>query len=281
MNNMQLLQNHICEKHFAFNIWDFESAQAVIDAAASIKQNVILQTSVGIYERLCKKVFVEFIKEYSCFRGIQAWLNLDHCKDKKILFSAVDSGWDMVMADGSTMNLKDNIIFCNEIISYAHKSGVLVEAEVGAVKGIEDDLSVQQESIAQPKEIKRFLSKVDADFIAVAFGNAHGEYKVAPKLHYDLVEYTTSITSKPFVVHGGSGLSDEVIKKLVSIKGVGKINISTDLKLAYKRGLERAYREWSQPINASEMIRDEIFNTTVSKMKLLDDGTSSRRLDNL
>lgn len=256
-------------QYFAFNIWDFESARAVIDAATSIRHDVILQTSTGIYKSLSARVFSGFVKSYAADRGIHAWLNLDHCKEKETIFHAVNSGWDMVMADGSSLPIRQNIAFTNEIISYAHSRGVLVEAEVGQVKGIEDDVIVRQDAIASREEIAEFLHKTDVDFIAVAFGNAHGEYKAEPDLHYDLVEYTTSITDKPFVVHGGSGLSDEILTKLIHIPGVKKLNISTDLKMAYKRGIQKAVSSWSQPINASKIIHDEIMSEAVAKMKLL------------
>ncbi len=256
-------------QYFAFNIWDFESARAVIDAAESIRHDVILQTSTGIYKSLPARVFSDFVKSYAAYKGIQAWLNLDHCKEKETIFHAVNSGWDMVMADGSSLPIQQNVDFTNEVISYAHSRGVFVEAEVGQVKGIEDDVIVRQDAIASREEIAEFLHKTDVDFIAVAFGNAHGEYKAEPDLHYDLVEYTTSITDKPFVVHGGSGLSDEVLTKLIHIPGVKKLNISTDLKTAYKRGIEKSCGAWSQPINASKIIHDEIMSEAVAKMKLL------------
>ena len=259
-------------QHFAFNIWDFESAKAVIDAASLLHQDVILQTSTGIFKVIPAKAFAEFVHAYAKHLGIHAWLNIDHCKEKETLFSAVDNGWDMIMADGSSLPIDQNIEFAKEIVTYAHAHNVFVEAEVGQVKGIEDDVIVQQDTIADRNDVQKFLSSVDIDFIAVAFGNAHGEYKAEPKLHYDLVEYTTTITKKPFVVHGGSGLSDEVLSRLIAIPGVKKLNISTDLKLAYKRGIEKAARDWRQPIDASLMIHDEIMRVAVSKMKLLPGG---------
>ena len=260
------------EKHFAFNIWDFESARAVMDAAKSLNQNVILQTSTGIFKVLPQEQFASFVHSYSESIGIHAWLNIDHCKEKDTLFKAVDSGWDMIMADGSSLPVEENVAFTKTIIEYAHEKDVLVEAEVGQVKGIEDDVVVQQDAIASRADIELFLNSVDIDFIAVAFGNAHGEYKVPPNLHYDLVEYTTSITEKPFVVHGGSGLSDEVLTRLMHIKGVGKLNISTDLKLAYKAGMEKALSSWTQPIAAADIIHDEIMTVAASKMRLMPGG---------
>lgn len=264
MNNLL-----VKELHFAFNVWDFDSAKAVIDAAASINQNVILQTSTGIFKVLPQGVFSRFVKDYASYKGVKAWLNIDHCKEKETLKLAVDSGWDMIMCDGSSMPVGQNIAFTNEIAEYAHQHGVLVEAEVGQVKGIEDDIVVQQDSIASKDEIKRFLNEANIDFIAVAFGNAHGEYKVEPNLHYDLVEFTTSLSDIPFVVHGGSGLPDEVLSRLINIHNVVKLNISTDLKSACRRGMTKAVNNWSQPIKATDLIHDEVMAVAVSKMKLI------------
>lgn len=264
-----LIKNH---KHFAFNIWDFESARAVMDAAASIKMDVILQTSTSIYKKIPGKIFAEFVKKYSAYKGIHAWLNIDHCKEKEMLFSAVDNGWDMIMVDGSSLPICHNIALTNEVATYAHEHGTLVEAEVGQVKGVEDDVIVRQNSIAAKEDIVKFLNETNVDFLAVAFGNAHGEYTVKPDLHFDLIEYTNAISNKPFVVHGGSGLSDEILIKLLNIKGVNKINISTDLKMAYKRGIEKANQYWTQPIAAVDCIHDEIMAMVVSKMKLIDFG---------
>lgn len=262
-HDLQLFQ------HFAFNIWDFESARAVIDAAASLRQDVILQASAGIYRSLPAAPFSRFVKDYAAYKGIRAWLNIDHCKEKELLFHAVENGWDMIMADGSPLPLEENVSFVNEVAGYAHDHGVLVEAEIGQVKGVEDDAAVRQEKRTSRDEIARFLDSADIDFIAVAFGNAHGAYHAEPELHYELVEYTTSVTDKPFVVHGGSGLSDRALSRLIGIKGVGKLNISTELKQAYKRGMERAVELWDQPITAAKLIHDEIMRTAALKIKLL------------
>lgn len=261
--------NNVC---FAFNIWDFESAKAIIDAASIIKQDVILQTSTSVFSVLPLRVFSSFVKEYSEYKEVNALLNLDHCKDKKLLFSAIDNGWDMVMADGSSFSVEENIRFTNYVTDYAHGNNVLVEAEVGQVKGIEDNLNVREDEVASKEDIALFLDSTDIDYIAVAFGNAHGEYKVEPNLHYELVEYTTSITDKPFVVHGASGLSNDILIRLSSINGVGKINISTDLKMAYKRELEKSLSNWKQPIDASSTIYNAVMDVAISKMKLLDGG---------
>ena len=261
--------------HFAFNIWDLESAKAVIDGAYEMKQDVILQTSVGIYKSIAPKAFIKFVKEYAKEKKINVWVNLDHCKDIELTKDAIDNGWDMVMFDASSLPLHENIKYTNEIIKYAHDRNCLVEAEVGQVKGIEEDIEVTNEAIASKDEIKQFLDSCDVDMIAVAFGNAHGNYVAPPVLHYDLVEYTTSISNKPFVVHGGSGLSEDVLKRLIRIDGVKKINISTEVKHAYRQGIINAKEnglfeeETFQAQNVCNKIHDYISSLVKSKLELL------------
>ena len=150
-----------------------------------------------------------------------------------------------------------------------------MEAEVGAIKGVEDDIEVIDEALASREDIKTFLDSTDIDLIAVAFGNAHGEYRTPPNLHYDLVEYTTSITDIPFVVHGGSGLFDAELKRLIAIPGVRKINISTEVKLAYRAGILRAEdtdlleQSGFQATKVDKLIREEIERLVISKLGLL------------
>ena len=259
---------------FAFNIWDISSARAVIDAAAEMKQNVILQTSASIYKDVLPRRLREFVTGYQQDAGIKAWLHLDHCKSPEIIYDAIENGWDSVMIDASAKSIDENIRITNEITEYAHSRNIPVEAEIGQVKGIEDDIVVRSAAVASREDIDRFIEETDVDLIAVAFGNAHGEYKSPPELHYDLVEYTTCKTDIPFVVHGASGLSNEVIEKLLAINGVLKINVSTEVKLAYLEGIRRAQTkglletEGFQAIKVQEIINRSIQELAISKLAL-------------
>lgn len=227
----------------AFNIWDIHSAKAVMDAAAKRKTNVILQTSSGIYQQLDVKETRTFIKSYAKKKKINAYLHLDHCKDLKVIENAISMEWDSVMIDASDLSIEENIRRTNQIIEIAHKAKVLVEAEVGQIKGTEDNIHVQQHRIASRDEIKRFLMETNVDMIAVAFGNAHGMYKGKPKLDYNLIDYVAQISKIPFVVHGGSGMDDAEICKLSQTGNVKKINISTEVKLAYRKGILDSLKE--------------------------------------
>lgn len=263
------------QKLFAFNIWDINSARAVIDAAADMDKDVILQISAGIYEKITPMQLREFVTSYTEDLTINAILHLDHCGNEKMIMDAIHNGWDMVMIDASAKEIDENISVTNRIAQYAHERGVLVEAEIGQVRGVEDNISVENDKVADRKDITKFLKHTDIDYIAVAFGNAHGLYKGTPRLHYELIEYTGTVSSKPFVVHGGSGLDNNTLKELLSFENVKKINISTDVKLAYKQGIQNAIkdnmfeRQEFQAVMVEQYIYEEIGNLVKGKLRLL------------
>ena len=271
MNNYLFEQKAV----FAFNIWSIDSARAVIDAAAEKKTNVILQTSSGVFEKIAKKQLREFVSSYASDQGIRAWLHLDHCRKTTLVREAVDWAWDSVMIDASDRSVGENIAATNAITGYAHEQGVLVEAEVGQIRGAEDNIVYAQSQIASLEDIDRFLRETEVDMIAAAFGNAHGIYQSEPQLHYEIVEYITEKTEIPFVVHGGSGMTDGAVRRLLEIPNVRKINISTDVKLAYREGIMTAYknglmeRDGFQAVDVEHLIHESIGSMVRSRLSLL------------
>jgi len=263
--------------HFAFNIWDFTSAQAVMDAARNMGQDVILQTSANIYMSLPQRELRQFVSSYAERLGINVWLNLDHCRDERMVRDAIDKGWDSVMLDMSEKSLAENIEAVNSLQAYVEglEQKPYIEAEVGVLQGTEEDISSIEGLIASREDIDKFAEMAKFDALAVAFGNAHGTYRVPPNLHYDLVEYAIEKSGKPFVVHGASGLSDEAVSKLAAIRGVRKINISTDLKLAALQGYREAegkgfFAETGfQPVQISQYVREAVKNKALAKLSIL------------
>lgn len=271
------MENYLRAKKalFAFNIWDINSAKAVMDAASVENKNIILQTSASLYRKIPQKQLREFISSYETECGVKTWLHLDHCRDMEIIEDAIRRGWDSVMIDASDKPIEENIRLTNLVTEKAHEKGVLVETEIGQVQGCEDGVEARNAAVASTEDIDWFLAQTSPDMLAVAFGNAHGIYQGEPDLHYGLVEYTVQHTEIPFVVHGGSGMSDEVIHRLLSIHGVKKINISTEVKMAYQQGIEQAIRQGMletqsvQPIKVEEMIHNSIQNLIRKKLQLL------------
>ncbi len=263
------------EQYFAFNIWNIESAKAVIDAASQVKRNLILQTSTKAFQQIDKEEMRFFVTNYAKRKGICAYLHLDHCKKMALIKEAVSSGWDSVMIDASEQPILENIKRVNEVCNIAKEHGILVEAEVGQITGVEEEIKVQEAGIARIEDVKQFLEGTEVDMLAVAIGTAHGLYKGTPGLHYDLLSQVTEFTDIPLVIHGGTGLGEGELRRLLSNKSVKKINISTDVKLAYRQGICESLKNGEleaagfDPLKVTEAIRHSICKMVKKKLMLL------------
>lgn len=273
---MQKYIHHNSQQYFAFNIWSIESAKAVMDGASVMKRDLILQTSMKAYELLDKRELRIFVNSYADKVGIHIYLHLDHCKRMDFIQEAIACGWDSVMIDASDQSLQENIRLTNLVCDLAKNKKVLVEAEVGQIVGQEDEIFVTESGIAKIEDVRVFLENTNVDMLAVAAGTAHGLYRGIPKIHYQLLEQVIDLTDIPLVIHGGTGLTDETFLRLLSYQNIKKINISTDVKLAYRQGIEESiqsgYMERSgfDPLKVNSRIHDAIENMTISKMKLLE-----------
>ena len=267
--------HHDSQQYFAFNIWSIESAKAVLDGAAALNSDVILQTSMKAYELLDKKELRAFVSSYADKIGIHAYLHLDHCKRLDFIKEAIHYGWDSVMIDASDLPLNENIRLTRIVCDNAKSRNVLVEAEVGQIAGQEDALSVTTEGIAKIEDVELFLENTSIDMLAVAVGTAHGLYKGTPLLHYDLIDKVVHLSDIPLVIHGETGLTEETFSHLLSYRNIKKINISTDVKLSYRQGIEESIdngyllREGFDPLKIHKKIHDAIMDMTVTKLKIL------------
>ncbi len=263
------------QQYFAFNIWSIESAKAVIDAASQMKCNIILQTSMKAFEQIDKKEFYAFVRSYEQKKGIKAYLHLDHCKEMNFIQEAAECGWDSVMIDASDKPLSENINLTNKVVKLVRKRGILVEAEVGQICGQEDEVTSVGTGIAKMDDIEKFIKSTDIDMLAAAVGTVHGLYRGVPDIRYDMLDEIGRITDIPLVIHGGTGLTNEILLKMLIYKNVKKINISTDVKLAYKRGIEESIQmgvmeqNGFDPLKVEWFIHDEIQNMVMNKLKLL------------
>ncbi len=262
-------------QYFAFNVWSIPSAKAVMDAASQLKCDIILQTSMKAFQQLDIEEFHAYVKSYSQKKKINTYLHLDHCRTLDWIHTAIEYGWDSVMIDASDKPLDENIRFTNEVADLAARKGVLVEAEVGQIRGQEDEISSVEAGIARMEDIDRFVKNTRIDMLAAAIGTVHGQYKGVPNLHYQMISEINEITDIPFVIHGGSGLSDEILSRLLSYRNVKKINISTEVKLAYKCGIEESIykngveKSGFDPLVINSQIHASIQNMTTDKLRLL------------
>ena len=238
----ELLNKAKAEKYAvgAFNIVDYATLQAVVDAAEEEKAPAIIQTSASSTVKYYGyKPLFDMVANVAGPSKIPFALHLDHCKDLDMVYACIDSGWTAVMYDGSSYAFEVNLKNSKDVVARAHAKGVSVEGEIGAVWGVEDDINVDehQDLLADPEKAVQYAEESGVDAFAPAIGTAHGLYKGEPKLDYEGLEKIAKRVAAPIVIHGGTGLADEVFRKLIKLGGA-KINVSTQLKIGFFDGFK-------------------------------------------
>jgi fructose-bisphosphate aldolase class II len=236
----------------AFNIFDYLSAKAAIDAAIEADTPILLQTSVGTVKKFGPAVLFDFIDVLRRNSRVSVLIHLDHCTNVELAKECVDSGWDSVMIDMSEKPLDENIALTAEVKKYAEKKNVCVEGELGVITGVEEEISADAGRLASYEDSLKFLEGTKIDAFAPAIGTAHGLYKTEVKLNYDLVKRLADSTSVPVVVHGGTGLSDKQFAEMIAC-GASKINVSTALKHAYIDGLHSYWDNHKDEYNPARL----------------------------
>jgi fructose-bisphosphate aldolase class II len=217
----------------AFNIVNDLTMLAVLDAAAQTESPVIIQVSVKTVKLFGAKLIQRMFEEMASHSPIPATLHLDHCPDVKMIKTCLDAGWNSVLFDASNLNYEDNLRQTKEVVAMARKCGAAVEGELEAVYGVEDGVgSDHQGDLVPLDKCVEFLEQTGIDSFAPAIGTAHGLYKSAPKIDFERVHKIVAAHPTPIVLHGGTGLTDDVFKRLIA-EGCAKVNISTMLKITY------------------------------------------------
>ncbi len=252
----------------AFNVNNMEIIQGIVEAAKEEKSPLILQVSAGARKYaspIYLKKLVEAAVEDS---GLDIVLHLDHGEDFEICKKCIDDGFTSVMIDGSKYPLEENIALTKKVVEYAHDKGVVVEAELGRLAGIEDNVNVSQRDafLTDPEEAAEFVEKTGVDSLAIAIGTSHGAYKFKgePKLDFERLKKIASlIPDTPLVLHGAStvlpefvkacneyggnipgaqGVPEDMIREATRL-GVCKVNIDTDLRLAMTAAVRKYLAE--------------------------------------
>ena len=218
----------------AFNVVDYLSIEAVVAAAEAKKAPVIIQTSSGTIKRFGIENIVTMVKMAAKDSTVPICLHLDHGTDVEVIKEAIHKGYSSVMIDASKYPFEENVAISKKVVEEAASFGVAVEGEIGIVGGVEDDIVVEADDAiyTTPEEAIEFQKRSGVDFLAAAIGTAHGFYKVAPKLDINTLREIRNNTDFPLVVHGGTGLSEDVVKELVEAGGA-KFNVSTQIKQTY------------------------------------------------
>lgn len=280
----------------AFNVNNMEIIQAIVDAAAENNSPVILQASSSAikYARInyLMKMIEAAVEEHP---NVPIAIHLDHGPDFETCKKCVDAGFTSIMFDGSKYDFEENIRLTKEVVDYAHAHGVVVEAELGKLAGIEDEVNVSADEAkyTDPAQAEEFVRRTGVDSLAIAIGTSHGAYKFKgeAKLRFDILkEIKERIPNTPIVLHGAStvipelvdtcnkyggnipgakGVPDEILHE-ASISGVSKINVDTDLRLAMTAGIRKVFVEDPSAFDPRKYLtpaRDLVKETVSHKIK--------------
>lgn len=249
----------------AYNFSNLEQLKAILQASENKKCDVIVQTSTSAIKYMGLDVVVAMVKELSKNLTIDVCLNLDHGKDLNLIKQCIDKGYTNVMIDASDLPLEENIKITKQVVEYAHKFGVTVEAELGSLKGIEDEVIANSNVFTKPEEALYFVKNTGVDSLAISIGTSHGAYKFKGESYLDIerLQQIKALINIPLVLHGASSVSDNLKNKFIAsggsignakgvssdnllqaIKnGICKINVDTDLRIAFTTGVRNALKD--------------------------------------
>ncbi len=267
----------------AFNVNNMEIVQGITEACAEEKAPVILQVSKGARAYANHNYLVKLVEAaIVCNPDLPIALHLDHGPDFETCKSCIDGGFTSVMIDGSSLPFEENIAVTKKVVEYAHAHGVVVEAELGTLAGIEDDVKVSAEdsSYTRPEEVEEFVSKTGCDSLAIAIGTSHGAYKfkpgTKPQLRFDVLkEVEKNLPGFPIVLHGSSSVPQEYVQMINEHGGnmpgaigvpedqlreaarsaVCKINIDSDLRLAMTGTIRKFFDEHPDKFDPREYLK--------------------------
>ena len=285
----------------AFNVNNMETIQGIVEAGEETKSPLILQVSKGARDYANMVYLKKLVEAAVLTSSIPIALHLDHGDTFEICKQCVDDGFTSVMVDASKLPFEENIALSKRVVEYAHDHGVVVEAELGKLAGVEEHVSNKYGSYTNPAEVQEFVEKTGVDSLAIAIGTSHGAYKFKgePKLRFDILEEIQQlIPDFPIVLHGSSsvpkafvdminsyggnvagaqGVPEEMLRKAATMS-VCKINIDTDIRLACTAEIRKHLteypdhfdpRQYLKPARAAikEMVKHKIINVLGSDGK--------------
>ena len=282
----------------AFNVNNMEIIQGITEAAGELKAPVILQVSKGARSYANHTYLVKLVEAAAQENDIPIALHLDHGDSFELCKSCIDGGFTSVMIDASSKPFAENIALTRKVVEYAHDHGAVVEAELGTLAGVEDDVVVEHgaEMFTRPEEVEEFVSKTGCDSLAIAIGTSHGAYKfkpgTKPQLRFDVLEECQKrLPGFPIVLHGASSVPQNFVEEINRFGGsmpgaigipeeqlaqaaqlaVCKINIDSDIRLALTASVRKYMaehpdhfdpRQWLKPARAAvkEMVTHKILH---------------------
>ncbi len=282
----------------AFNVNNMEIIQGITEAAGELKAPVILQVSKGARSYANHTYLVKLVEAAAQENDIPIALHLDHGDSFELCKSCIDGGFTSVMIDASSKPFAENIELTRKVVEYAHDHGAVVEAELGTLAGVEDEVVVEagKEMFTRPEEVEEFVSKTGCDSLAIAIGTSHGAYKfkpgTKPQLRFDVLEECAKrLPGFPIVLHGASSVPQNFVEEINKYGGnmpgaigipeeqlaqaaklaVCKINIDSDIRLAMTASVRKYMaehpdhfdpRQWLKP--ARQAVKDMVTHKIVN-----------------
>lgn len=224
----------------AFNIHNLETMQVIVETVAEYQSPVILAGTPGTYSYAGTENIIQIANELSKKHHVPLAVHLDHHEEFSDIANKINAGVRSVMIDGSHLPFDENITLVKQVVEYAHRYDVSVEAELGRLGGVEDDLIVDSKDAlyTNPAQAIEFVKKTNIDSLAIAIGTAHGLYKSEPKLDFERLSEIRSVIDIPLVLHGASGVPDKDVRECIQ-RGICKVNIATELKIAFSDALKQ------------------------------------------
>ncbi|TCS81819.1 tagatose bisphosphate family class II aldolase [Tepidibacillus fermentans] len=256
----------------AFNIHNLETVQVVVEAAAELYSPIILAATPSTVKYAGPDYLLAIANVATARYNIPIALHLDHSEDIDYIKQCIDLGYKSVMIDASHDPFEENIRKVSEVVDYAHRFGVTVEAELGRLGGQEDDLVVDEKNsiFTDPEKAVEFVEITNIDSLAVAIGTAHGLYKDKPKLDFDRLERINQLIDIPLVLHGASGIPDKDVRRSIEL-GITKVNIATELKIPFSNAVKQFFNEHPEESDPRKYLtpgKDAMKKVTIEKIKL-------------
>ncbi|MCG3088067.1 class II fructose-bisphosphate aldolase [Sporosarcina cyprini] len=228
----------------AFGAHNLEIIKSVIAGAEAEGSPVILQTTSSTYQYAGMPYMIAMVKAAAEQAKVPVALHLDHGESFRVVMECLRAGYTSVMIDGSKLPFEDNVALVKQVVEAASSIGVPVEAELGTIGGVEDDLVVEDSMamFTDPVMARDFVQQTGIDSLAPAFGTAHGAYKKEPELQFGLLEQINSEVSVPLVMHGASGVPEDSVREALHY-GIAKVNFSTELKDLFAEELRTFFKQ--------------------------------------
>jgi len=269
MNGIQIMKNAQEGKYALgqFNVTTDEQIKAIVEIANDLKSPIIIGTSESERKFIGVNQIVALIETWKKETGLPIILNADHCKNFESAKEVIDAGYSSVHFDGSEFSFEENIKITKDVVSYAKKINpeIIVEGEVGYLRGgsevHKEKIVIKEEDLTKPEEAKEFVEKTGVDSLALAIGTVHGIEAEAEKINLKrLKEIKKAIPETFLVLHGGSGTDDKDIEEAIKL-GIVKININTELRVAYANALKREIAENPEEVKPYKILAPTLEET--------------------